>query len=57
MFLKAIIGNIKRISSSPTETRGVGKVISFPPIFYKFQSLPIPTKCFYESVKTHLGVS
>lgn len=57
IFLKLAICKVKCISSSPIETRGVGKVISFPAIFHKFQSLPMSGKCFYESVKRHLGGS
>lgn len=29
----------------------------FPPVFHKFQSLPMLSKSFYESVKRHLGRS
>lgn len=28
-----------------------------PLIFHKFQSFPMPSKCFYVSVKRHLGGS
>lgn len=57
MSLKLVISNAECISSFPVETKGVGKVISFPPIFHKFQSLPMSSKCFYKSVKRHLGGS
>lgn len=57
MFLKLLISKVKCISSSPVETKGVEKVTSFPPIFHKFHSLPTPSKCFYKSVKRHVGGS